>query len=77
MSAVPVPDPTYKVKRIILTGDVPSPMNPPSGCTFHPRCMYAEDLCKTDVPEYRDSGEEHYVTCHFADTLNLRAVGMH
>jgi oligopeptide/dipeptide ABC transporter ATP-binding protein len=71
MSAVPVPDPDFKVKRIALQGDVPSPINPPSGCTFHPRCQYANDICKTNAPEYRDMGEEHFVMCHFADTLNL------
>jgi oligopeptide/dipeptide ABC transporter ATP-binding protein len=71
MSAVPVPDPDFKVKRIPLQGDVPSPINPPSGCAFHPRCHYAKDICKTAKPELRDMGEEHFVTCHFADTLNL------
>ena len=74
MSAVPVPDPAFKTKRIILKGDVPSPVNPPSGCTFHPRCQYAKDICKTETPEYRDVGDEHFVTCHFADTLNLRSI---
>ena len=74
MSAVPVPDPAFKAKRIILRGDVPSPVNPPSGCTFHPRCNYAKDFCKTDVPEYRDIGGEHFVTCHFADTLNMKPI---
>jgi len=71
MSAVPVPDPDFKAKRITLKGDVPNPINPPSGCTFHPRCDYAKDICKTAKPEYRDMGGEHFVTCHFADTLNL------
>lgn len=74
MSALPVPDPAFKAKRIILKGDVPSPVNPPSGCTFHPRCNYAKDICRTNIPEYRDMGKEHFVTCHFADTLNLRAL---
>ena len=71
MSAIPVPDPDFKAKRIVLKGDVPSPVNPPSGCTFHPRCSYAQDICMIDVPKYRDIGEEHFVTCHFADTLKL------
>ncbi|MBW1700107.1 MAG: ABC transporter ATP-binding protein [Deltaproteobacteria bacterium] len=74
MSAVPVPDPAFKTKRIILRGDVPSPINPPSGCPFHPRCHYAEDICKTRVPEYRDIGNDHFVTCHFADTLKLKSI---
>ena len=74
MSAVPVPDPDYKGERILLEGDVPSPVNPPSGCYFHPRCQYAQEICKTEAPAYRDLGGEHFVTCHFADTLNLQPV---
>ncbi len=74
MSALPVPDPAFKAKRIILKGDVPSPVNPPSGCTFHPRCNYAEDICRTDIPATRDLGNEHFATCHFAHTLNLRPL---
>ena len=73
MSAVPVPDPAFKTKRITLQGDVPSPVNPPSGCTFHPRCKYAQDICKSTIPDYRDVGDEHFVTCHLAETLNLRS----
>ena len=74
MSAVPVPDPDYNVEEIILTGDVPSPVNPPSGCYFHPRCRYAREICKTEAPAYRDLGGEHFVTCHFADSLNLKPI---
>jgi peptide/nickel transport system ATP-binding protein len=74
MSAVPVPDPDFKSEQITLPGDVPSPVNPPPGCTFHPRCNYTKDICKTEVPEYRNIGEEHFVTCHFADTLKLRSI---
>jgi len=74
MSAVPIPDPDYKTRRIILKGDVPSSVNAPSGCTFHPRCNYAKEICKKKVPEYRDIGEEHFVTCHFADVLNLKSI---
>lgn len=73
MSAVPVPDPDFRAEQITLKGDVPSPVNPPSGCTFHPRCNYVQDMCKTKVPEYWDMGDEHFVTCHFADTLNLKS----
>ena len=76
MSAVPVPDPDYKVIRITLEGDVPSPMNPPSGCYFHPRCRYAQDICKNEPPAYRDIGNEHFVTCHLADSLDLQPVHM-
>lgn len=66
LSAIPMPDPTIKKERIILEGDIPSPANPPSGCKFHTRCMYAEDICKEEVPEFRDLGGEHFVACHFA-----------
>jgi peptide/nickel transport system ATP-binding protein len=76
MSAVPVPDPDYNVERILLEGDVPSPVNPPSGCYFHPRCRYAKEICKTEEPVYRDLGGEHFVTCHLADTLSLQPVRM-
>jgi len=74
MSAVPVADPDYNVERILLEGDVPSPVNPPSGCYFHPRCRYAKDICKTEAPIYRDLGNEHFVRCHLADTLSLQPV---
>ncbi len=74
MSAVPVPDPDWHVERILLEGDVPSPVAPPPGCYFHPRCRYAKDVCKTDEPEYRDLGNLHFSTCHFADTLDLQPI---
>ena len=64
LSAVPVPDPTLKRDRIILQGDIPSPANPPSGCKFHTRCRYATERCKTEIPEYRNVGNEHFVACH-------------
>ena len=66
LSAVPIPDPVVDRtrKRIILTGDVPSPINPPSGCNFHPRCYQATDICKEQAPELRDLGGEHRVACH-------------
>jgi peptide/nickel transport system ATP-binding protein len=74
MSAVPIPDPDFKTEQVTLKGDVPSPLNPPSGCSFHPRCNYVKDICKNHVPEYRDVSEEHFVTCHFAGTLNLKPI---
>jgi peptide/nickel transport system ATP-binding protein len=74
MSAVPVPDPDYSGQQILLEGDVPSSINPPSGCPFHPRCCYVKDLCRKEVPEYRDLGDEHFVRCHFADSLTLRSL---
>lgn len=66
LSAIPKPDPTAKPNRILLEGDIPSPANPPSGCKFHTRCMYAQDICKEQIPEFRDLGGEHFVACHFA-----------
>ena len=67
LSAIPKPDPRTKRNRILLEGDIPSPANPPSGCKFHTRCMYAKDICKEQVPEFRDLGGEHFVACHFAE----------
>ncbi|NMO94206.1 ABC transporter ATP-binding protein [Paenibacillus lemnae] len=66
LSAIPVPDPTLKRERIVLKGDIPSPANPPSGCKFHTRCPLASDICKQEIPEYRNVGDNHFVACHFA-----------
>ena len=66
MSAIPIPDPHLKRERIILTGDVPSPLNPPSGCRFHPRCPIAKDNCSVDDPEFRELKPGHFVACHYA-----------
>ncbi len=65
LSAAPVEDPRIKKKRIILTGDVPTPSNPPSGCRFHPRCRYGKENCKTEIPPLVDLGEGHFVACHY------------
>jgi oligopeptide transport system ATP-binding protein len=64
LSAVPLPDPTIEKKRIILQGDVPSPINPPSGCHFHTRCPYKEKICEEEVPQFKDIGGGHWVACH-------------
>lgn len=64
LSAVPVPDPTVRRERIVLTGDIPSPANPPSGCKFHTRCPVAMERCRHEVPELRDVGGGHCVACH-------------
>ncbi len=64
LSAIPVPDPNITKKRIILEGDVPSPMRPPSGCHFHTRCPQKNEECKTTVPQLTDIGDGHYVACH-------------
>lgn len=64
LSAVPVPDPNYKMNRIILQGSIPSPANPPKGCKFHTRCPYVMDICKTEVPLTREIEPGHMVRCH-------------
>ncbi len=64
LSAIPIPNPEVRKERIILEGDVPSPIDPPKGCRFHPRCRYAQDVCKQLEPRFVDIGEEHYVACH-------------
>jgi len=74
MSAVPKPDPKYESKRIIMKGDVADPSNPPTGCYFHPRCQYAEDVCKTEAPEWTNLRPGHFVACHRAEELQLRGV---
>jgi peptide/nickel transport system ATP-binding protein/oligopeptide transport system ATP-binding protein len=63
MSAIPIPDPTLKRERTILKGDVPSPLNPPSGCRFHPRCPIAVAVCSQQEPEFREVGPDHWVAC--------------
>ncbi len=67
LSAIPVADPTYEKERIILEGDVPSPMDPPSGCRFHPRCPEAIDICSEVEPEFKDYGGGHMSACHVTD----------
>ena len=68
-SAIPIPDPEAKMKRIILEGSIPSPANPPSGCKFHTRCAQCMEKCKTQVPERKDMGDGHYVCCHLYDDV--------
>jgi oligopeptide transport system ATP-binding protein len=64
LSAIPMPDPDYNKERTVLKGDVPSPIHPPSGCQFHPRCPIMRDNCRVDVPELKGGG--HIVSCHYA-----------
>jgi oligopeptide transport system ATP-binding protein len=66
ISAVPIPVPGAKKDRMVLSGDVPSPANPPSGCPFHTRCPVARPNCSTDVPQLTPRGEDHWVACHYA-----------
>lgn len=64
LSAVPIADPTREKKRIILKGDLPSPVNPPKGCLFHTRCPYCTEKCKTERPEFKEISKGHFVKCH-------------
>jgi peptide/nickel transport system ATP-binding protein len=74
LSAKPTPDPRLKRDRIILEGEVANPANPPSGCYFHPRCRYAQDVCKTDEPHLREVRPDHFAACHFAGELALKGA---
>ncbi|WP_324715513.1 dipeptide ABC transporter ATP-binding protein [Carboxydochorda subterranea] len=76
MSAIPIPDPTVRRERIILQGDVPSPVNPPSGCRFHTRCPLAEEICRVQEPPFVDLGNHHYVACHLAKPGDIRTRGL-
>lgn len=68
MSAIPIPDPTLKRQRVILQGEVPSPLNPPKGCRFHTRCPLAFDKCSQETPPFKDYGNEHYAACWLLET---------
>jgi oligopeptide transport system ATP-binding protein len=75
LSAIPIPDPDVEAtrKRVILEGDVPSPVNPPAGCRFHPRCAYATDICRQEDPAFREMGKDgrtHMVACHHAEKFD-------
>jgi oligopeptide/dipeptide ABC transporter ATP-binding protein len=81
MSAIPIPDPELRRKRIILRGDVPSPVNPPPGCHFHPRCQLRAELggpqiCAAQEPPLLDSGEGHLVACHFRGAAAAAPTGI-
>lgn len=69
LSAYPIPDPEIKRERIILKGDVPSPINPPSGCRFHTRCLYAREICSQKEPELKEESTNHKAACFFTGAL--------
>ncbi len=74
LSAVPKPNPHQRSKRIVLQGEVADPANPPKGCCFHPRCKYAGERCKAEVPPLREVTPSHWVACHQAEGLELQGV---
>jgi oligopeptide/dipeptide ABC transporter ATP-binding protein len=74
---VPIPDPTKRKTRIILEGDVPSPIDPPSGCRFYTRCGYAQEICSEEDPEFVNVGDHHYVACHFRRSSDNRKAITH
>jgi oligopeptide/dipeptide ABC transporter ATP-binding protein len=76
LSAIPRPDPTQAKQRIILEGDVPSPLDPPAGCRFNSRCRYAQPQCSTEEPPLRDAGAGHRVACHFFETIEPDRSGV-
>lgn len=71
MSAIPRPDPRPREKRILLTGEVANPADPPSGCYFHPRCAYVKDVCKVEEPAFEQVSDGRYVKCHFGEEFEL------
>ena len=71
LSASPIPDPSLTRDRIILKGDVPSPIDPPSGCRFHTRCLYADDICSQEEPQLREIRDNHLAACFFAGSVGL------
>lgn len=76
LSAVPIPDPRLRTRRIILQGEVADPASPPSGCYFHPRCAFAVDVCRQEHPQLAEITPGHYVSCHRADEITLAGAGV-
>jgi peptide/nickel transport system ATP-binding protein len=78
MSSVPIQNPRMRDRRnrIRLEGDVADPSNPPSGCYFHPRCRYAQEICATETPPLRELSPGQSVSCHLAEELNLAGASM-
>ena len=76
LSAVPIPDPEVEERRsrLIMEGDVPSPLNPPKGCNFHPRCRYATPICTETVPPLKKTSKKIKVACHHSEILSLQGI---
>ncbi len=71
MSAIPEADPTKAMKLSALKGEIPNLVNPPTGCRFHTRCQFTQDICRTTVPEWQEHAAGHFAACHFAEELDL------
>jgi peptide/nickel transport system ATP-binding protein len=74
MSAIPAANPHEVMQPVFLTGEIPNPADPPSGCYFHPRCRHVKEQCQVEAPEWREYLPGHFAACHFADSLSLRGV---
>jgi peptide/nickel transport system ATP-binding protein len=74
MSAIPTADPDEVMQPLLLSGEIPNPANPPSGCYFHPRCRYVQGICETAAPKWQEYQPGHFAACHLADRLTLRGV---
>ena len=74
LSAVPKSEPDEVRERIVLSGEIANPADPPSGCYFHPRCQYVQDICRTQKPAWEEVEPGHFASCHFANELQLRGV---
>jgi oligopeptide/dipeptide ABC transporter ATP-binding protein len=72
LGAIPAADLDMVMKPIMLSGEIPSPIDPPTGCSFHPRCKYAQELCSTTIPEWKEEKPGHFAACHFAQELKLK-----
>ncbi len=76
LGAIPLPDPWLRREQVILAGEVANPANPPSGCYFHPRCRYVQEMCKTETPKWQEVAPDHWVACHRADELTLQGASL-
>jgi len=74
LSAIPPADPDIQTRRIMLSGEVPSPANPPPGCVFHTRCRYVRDVCRVEAPPLVELERDHFASCHFARELHLQGI---
>ncbi len=74
MSAIPQADPDEEMKPVFLEGEIPNPMDIPSGCPFHPRCHYCSDICRNETPELEEVEKGRFAACHFSGTLKLSGV---